>query len=724
MRKIQLDRMGNSPIPDGYRLINNEIDFLKYAISDESLIIRGSRLCSWADIFYQGRRIQVFEVQSRICDIQDALPELTVEQAQAILDEIGEKISNLPRPITVPMLLRSLYPSSFWTDRPSSRHGAGWLLWLEESRPKEFIYPLLKWICLHWQNEIKGTETEIYKVFTPEQAYEFLRRWMCIIPDRDKFSLGEFPLPVPDRWIEYARLEWRRRLIEDGKDFFNGIISLPIPASLMKVAADETAKYFSKNSSQFTMSDYEILSLYLPWTNLDQLIKMVKPPEPPEPTGEAQDIIEWFCTKYLPYRLWQHANAVDYGHSVIKNVATHFALWYLRFYTKALSGGVGREYISFIKSSELASTKNNFVTLLVMLDGLHWVDAKTLSASLKNIADRLTLLDDNLVFSPIPTVTEFAKDAIFRGVQSVLANETDYIGEILPENETPLNRLKSASIGDLYLWRIQEPDRTYHYRNSSATLMQDVQAIIEGVAKKIQDLVARVPEKIPLQIIVTTDHGRMLGKAERVIHPPQNFESHGRTAWGESNKKFPEDGFEIRDEIAYLSKYGFGLNYDVIVPLDERAFLTKDNRKGKEIYPHGGLYPEEVIIPWLVFARDWARPNLEISISGTGDVDQQGDLLVEAINLNDVDLILTEIQLRYGDQSPVSMALDLAIGSNAKLETVVQLPKWPSSAEAKRIMGNVKVQYPNGLEFTVPAQISIESHEMYSQEDILEDLEL
>jgi hypothetical protein len=54
------------------------------------------------------------------------------------------------------------------------------------------------------------------------------------------------------------------------------------------------------------------------------------------------------------------------------------------------------------------------------------------------------------------------------------------------------------------------------------------------------------------------------------------------------------------------------------------------------------LYPEEVIIPWLVYERDVVRPEIEITISGSGQATKPGELELHVTNLTDIDVILDQ----------------------------------------------------------------------------------
>lgn len=55
MSEVLLDRQGDLPAPSGYHVIDSEVEFLRHATDDTSLLIRGERLCAWAEAFYRLR---------------------------------------------------------------------------------------------------------------------------------------------------------------------------------------------------------------------------------------------------------------------------------------------------------------------------------------------------------------------------------------------------------------------------------------------------------------------------------------------------------------------------------------------------------------------------------------------------------------------------------------------------------------------------------------------
>jgi hypothetical protein len=295
----------------------------------------------------------------------------------------------------------------------------------------------------------------------------------------------------------------------------------------------------------------------------------------------------------------------------------------------------------------------------------------------------------------------------------------------LPEDKSPAYKLANVQGKGLYLWRILEPDRTYHQKNKSENLRQDVEGRLEAEALKIKEIVDTVPDQLMMQIVITTDHGRMLGKSKRIIPVPAEMQGHSRAVWGASHKSFPEKGYIVEGDLAYLFAESFGLHEDTLIPLDESAFRDSDDRTGSEFYPHGGLFPEEVIVPWIVLARDYVRPEIEIVISGNGRARKNGTLEIRVLNQSDVDVILEKLIISYREGIEQRISPNLAIGARSELTHKMELDTWPSSSDVKYASAVAWLRQPNQLLFEYPTQTAIRSEDMYDtgSENILEDLE-
>lgn len=302
------------------------------------------------------------------------------------------------------------------------------------------------------------------------------------------------------------------------------------------------------------------------------------------------------------------------------------------------------------------------------------------------------------------------------------------LGEDVSEQETPVKNLKLAQPGDLIIWRIQEPDNTYHKKNKNNTLRTEIEGQLRTQAKKILDVIEQIPLSMNVKLFISTDHGRYLGTSKRVVPIPEGMLAHGRVAWGKTvNEDFPKSGYVIRENIAYLSQHRFGLDtfgIDVAVILDDSAF--QDKRHEQERYPHGGLSPEEVIVPWMVFARNVENPKVELFISGDGAANQPGKLLLTAINSSQVNVHIVRCEIDFGDNKMTRLDKRHLLPSLRETAIEIDISSWPSSEQVKIGTACVVLALPSGDEFEQrPSLSQLKVTELYTRDkSLLEGLDL
>lgn len=721
MMEMLLDREGDAIVPQGYRVVNTEVDFLRFALGEQPLLIRGARLCEWAEIFCYGRGILCTETYSLRRELQAAFPKLVSSQIDFLAQKLDKKIENLSRPITYWAVLQTIYPVSLWAQPVSLRHAATWLVWLQQTEPSEYIYPLLMQACQSWVNLAPISLRPVYQAYTAAAAQQLLDEWLGL--QESKTVWDEFPIEIPLSEVERARKVWHRRIVESQGTFFKDYSRLNVPFSLKKVAAQETYQYYLLHADQLSKDVVNQLSPYLTQTELNEL-HQYSAPSIPESIPETPDaVLAWFREQYLPYRQWQHGTNAIQGLEVALHAARQFANWYLNHYPKALyASDPLSEWLSFNRAGQLARGEN-LLTLLIVLDGLHATDARYLLNIIRSQTQRLTVIADDFAFASIPTVTEFAKGALFRGVAPDKIDAVEDIGWILPDNQSPAQRLQTVQQG-LYIWRVQEPDSTYHQKNRSENLLLDVQGRLQAEALKIKQIVELVPDNVVMQIVIASDHGRLLGKSVRTLSAPQGSQVHGRAAWGDFSKSFPSSGYLIEDNLVYLFGESFGLPKNTVIPLDESSFRMVDERGGSELYPHGGLFPEEVIVPWIIMARDSVKPSVEILLSGHGKARRNGKLQIDVLNLSEIDLTLQELAVNFRSGKPIKLHIDGSLKASSNWNKEIEIDNWPTPLDVSTANAFARVRQPNGLVFEYQVEVNLTSEDIYVRpDDILEDLE-
>jgi len=725
MDEMLLDRDGTAALPVGYVSIETEVEFLRAATALDPVLVRGARLCDWAAAFFRGRQIAHRELVSLTQELKAFCLELTEADSLALVHHLADIADTLERPLLTKNILQALFPAPLWSGSPSVEHAAEWLLWLRQSPSDVYLQPLLAQQTQLWSRQAELAEQAAYEVTTAEDAERRLDDWLGIGARAAFPIVAVFPLEVPAAVGERARRVWRRKTIEGHGQFFDELVNLAIPFKLKQLAAREVGQYYLDKPHELTAARLNQLAHYLGQGEHDQLRRLLAPDKPgPVPDAPAA-VLRWFREEYLPYREWQrsHAPAEAQAQALVLQSAREFADWYLVQYPQALTGGSLAKWLSFNKAVEL-SKQARCVTLIIVLDGLHVADARLLLQGIRQHVTRLEVVSDGLAFAPLPTITEFAKESLMRGVPPGQIKAVEPIGEILPEGKSPAAKLAAAPPQGIYIWRVLEPDRTYHHRNTVENLRQDIEGRLEAEARKIQQIVETVPSDVTLQIVITTDHGRMLGQSRRTLPVPDGMIGHGRAAWGAAHLPFPAEGYLVEGDVAFLYGERYGLNTDVAIPLDESSFLSNDGHTGIEDFPHGGLFPEEVIIPWMTLARDNAPPALEITLIGHGRARKAGTLRLKVMNLGDVAVELRSLSLQVGKGSAREIPIGIVVGQRSQVDWEGELVPWPSAADSQTASVVILCVPPNGVQFMVPAVVTLQSEDLYTARDnILEGLE-
>lgn len=721
---IILDRNHEAPIPDGYEIIESEVQFLLHANDKMPLIIRGQRLCDWAQNYYDGRNITYNEIVLPKFHLVDSFPGLTNEQAQYICELLGKRISTLEN-FSANEILFACFPIPLWESLPSLKHSAEWLLWLDETIPNNAFTPVLRTITTDWKNSCPEAST-LYDIVDPLTARETLQKWLGGKITSFIKQFGQFPITISEKWILDLQKTWNLEIIKTNGTFLLDIIKIPIEWRFKHFIAVRTLEFFEKHtdSEQFTNEIFDALTRFLSGNDLLRL-SVIKPISEPEKIPDKPElVINWFTQEYLPFRERQVATKSEELPPRVLEYGKEFAFWYLDFYPKAL---LSKKYLSFFKSKNLRDLDSSHVNLLIILDGLQAIDAKYLLANLLSFVgrNRLVMTENDYCFAPLPTVTDFSKGALVHGVQPTFMKEFALLGEDVSEYQTPVPKLQEAKPGSLFMWRIQDPDHTYHSKNRSSMLRKDVEGSLSTIAAKILDVVNNVSVTQPLRIIITTDHGRFLGTSIRDIDIPANMEAHGRAAWGKTNIEYNETGYKIENDLVFLSKDRFGLiSDDAAVILTDHAFRSEKQKK--EICTHGGLFPEEVIIPWMVFERNISKPEIEIKINGKGQANQPGSVKVTVVNPSAIDIVISKIEFVFNEDDKYGLNVNQEIAGLEKRVFEINIPVWPSSEQVVQGSAQAIIQLPEGDEYTSDINLSgLQVTELYTRDkSLLEGLDL
>ena len=713
-----LDENGDAPVPPGYLLIEHEVDFLRKVFDEEPLFIRGQYLCSWVREYCEARGWPYEYRRSSAEELRASLPALAKGQARSLASRLDERLTSLSRPLEPVRIAAALWTDFAWDEDPGPTHAARWLLWLIETEPEETGQILLRSVSSDWRVRASDPEAQAYTASSAEQAWILLTEWLRVSDsetDWRPFPLTELPTEV----MQGLRNGWRKEAVASKGEFFYRLLDRAPQENILRAAAEIAAKYFLSNPQEFSKETLQRLRRYLtPETQLD-LSSLAPPEHPGELPEDVQSVIGWFRNRYLPFRQWEVVFGAQEDHAEVRELAAKFGRWYLDVYLRALTGGHGSERLSWSKAASLGAASSDQATLLVVLDGLGYADAEQLLQLINARSDRLTLDGREVALSPLPTITYFAKPSLLKGLNPARAlDEAENLGSLEKKDSGVVEALSTVDPGGVVIWSLQEPDKAYHARQEREAILDEVRGRLQSVASRLVKVAHGVPAERQLRLVISTDHGRLLGASRRTRPLPPGMEGHGRAAWGTLEMAFPASGYVIDDEVVYLHAGRFGLNAPCAVPLSDESFLTADGRSGTDLFAHGGLYPEEVLVPWLEFTRDRSPLDLEVTLTGRGVAGSQGELRLSVGNPSELNVELTRLEISK-NKAYFDMAETVDSMSSRQFDIV--WASWPSKQELENLQVALRYSLPSGEVQTVAVVPHLVSEELYAKDDILSD---
>lgn len=727
-RVIWLDDHRESPPPPTTQLIEDEVALLRAISTDDSIFVRGKTLCRWARNIAQGRNWRVLEIGQPSEDLRAECPNLTLDQAKNLVDRLGPRLWDLDRPLRPRDVAHALWGEDFWIAPTGWNHAAHWLCWLIGHDPTGGAAVLVRSISDAWRSEADELMARCYQASDRLSALEVLEEWLSLVADAPDREWPAFPLcPLPPAVSRALRERIRQRLIRTDGTITSEWLDEPLSRDVTLLVAREAKTYFTTHPNRLQSEMIGQLARVLTPTDMDELRRLRPPADPGYPPADISAIVTWYREQYLPWREWtvaaQDPGALDRA----REIGRQFGLWYLSAYLRLWMGAEGHELFTWKRTQLLQESTPSSVTLILVLDGLGNRDLPIMLKEITDTTTRLVVRSNDVSLAPLPTVTEYAKPALLKGLppDRVSFDEGPHTTE--SRLTAVINALNAAEPGTVIAWRLVEPDRTYHQARDWYELQHDVTGRLTAIARQLGDVVEGVSSDIPLRIVLTSDHGRLLGRSKRILQVPAGCHSHGRAAWGTPTLdgfEFRGKGYIVKGDVAILdaSTYRLPQEHTYLVSLTDACFETNDGRGGEEWFPHGGVFPEEVFVPWIELTRDSEILTPELALTGHGRTQGAGHLELSIVNTNEFSLVVEWIELRIGDQAR-RIPLGVKVGPHTHETIKSTVEHWPTNEECQRAMAVVGYRLSSGdMRRQTVRTVALASEALYEKKNILEDL--
>lgn len=704
-KTVILDPTGLYPIPDQALCISTERQWLESFWRSGGLFwIQGKFLCNWTMAWLQAWGLtEVIREEKKhprlvLTQVFHPLPLPDWDDRQMLEWATYFTECKLTEEFDWKSVARVLFNVTGcpeWGESPSKQHLAWWLGYKIDSnhRPLEIL----------WQHHFcKNCPSELVNSYASSKKVEILRQWLGLSDGFLQDELGPFPLEeIPSTVIGEFTATWQRHLIQTQGAVLDELDS-EIQSGMKKVA-EIAFRTFKENPEWMTSTRQKILAPYLT-VQQRQLLKDKQPPPKPNallPASDYKEMYNWAITKYLPFRRWESVSELKPGVGLSEQLADDFVDWIVENYPKLKEVTADESQLNRSVGSLVQHLSQEGPVFWVVVDGLGWLDHVELLEYLNQETElRVERFEPRIAV--LPTKTEYAKWSLYSQLLpkdeswkpdagsgfSKMKNARRYTDSLLHQLTQDLKTAKYA----IFCWDSDKFDRMYHdgrdWRNLYS--FQRPHTLL-GLAKEINHYMAEHPQKEQMHVVISSDHGQLLGGAIPMTNVPANLMCKGRMAIGTTTDK----------RFVALSAIRFGLPEDISVVRGAQCLHDfKATVDGTILGSHGGLFPEEVIIGVSVLRTNPHRLPVLVSANGMGESGKPGQLILSITNPNT--LALQELVLYVKGVLELSgVSIETMIPANQQQTVTVPILHWPERTLVQKdelvpLSGRLEYRFPSG----------------------------
>jgi hypothetical protein len=348
-------------------------------------------------------------------------------------------------------------------------------------------------------------------------------------------------------------------------------------------------------------------------TRLSRLRRILPPPYPAAPSAgwTVEQWLPWVRDEYMPYRVWLDDQRRE--DAVMVQFAEQFADWY--FANILDLRNTAEEHFAYAalyqQGRRLRQTPS--VGLIVLLDNFNYARFASLAQLFNQQGFSLTV--EQPVLSLIPTATEVGKASLIatKG-DRVEVPEESYSNLAVNSWQPVLGAGKSVkylpNVGelqalrerthDLYILNHLAVDIALHSSSKTTGLehVESIDDLLRALVSSIIEFMLRFQLEQRLHVFIVSDHGstriarKVVNAVDRDLFKDVADIRHHRYL-ALADKKF-EALPQVAESQCYLvSRQRFKTKYNYLIARSYYRFSETD----EDFYVHGGLTPEEVVVP-------------------------------------------------------------------------------------------------------------------------------
>jgi hypothetical protein len=542
-----------------------------------------------------------------------------------------------------PVFALSIFPSARVIELISAYDESKW--------QNNVCFPLIARIYQNhltlWQRKAKNKETGLLVAMIEEDIgslksllvkYKVLRSYKEIgikllddlyrTFDALKFNLQELEVDeeaIPDVINQITYYLNELKFPKDSEEVYVYVNNL---SGLLMVEFHKVEAFLTKNPDLITQKVNGALeAVFNPIKNriqkrLEKIKALLKPaiPQNPDPSWTADTMIRWATDMYIPFFVWAESNGFCTEELFLK--ADLFSQWLynnwedLRANWKKLVFNVLPNHYHVFQNQET-------VNLLLIIDNLGWKYAETLKDLFQKAGFGVTEMEAYL--SMLPTETELSKKCLLSGVPRYNEIDRKQYAAIVEKGWVPyFNDFRFHYLPDVdsllklkdikyqtYVVNYLSIDKALHQPESLIGLPHDVHinTLLSFLVEKVVEFTNTHSLKDRIVIHVTSDHGstKIPNTAKNDIDmdyfKDSDFEVITPRHIAVKPERFLQLPENMKEDCFFLDQGIFGNDRFYLATRRSNRFTKTDS----ESYIHGGLSPEEVIVPYMSFQKISAR---------------------------------------------------------------------------------------------------------------------
>jgi hypothetical protein len=361
---------------------------------------------------------------------------------------------------------------------------------------------------------------------------------------------------------------------------------------------------------------------------LTELRGQIRPAKPHNPNiaWSVDQMLDWATNSYLPYQAWC-GNQAQFDKDIYA-IGDQFSDWLMTNWND-FHANSRRMVFNILPNIATELLRRDRVNLVLVIDNLGWSFAETLRDLFQQKG--FYLLGTEPYIAMLPSETEISKKCLLSGSAGYTSIDdrtykgmlergwVPYFGENTIRYISDIGSLGSVENIDAntYVVNYLAVDKNLHRSSDEIGMShrKHIRHLLEGLVENVSDFVNGHALGDRIRIHVVSDHGSTQIPAEMPndIDPSffkqTGFDARSHRYLEVSNERFSTLADNLKLDCFFLPANDFYLPANVLCARRSNRFLSVD----KDVFVHGGLLPEEVIVPYMTFEPATVRlQNLDL----------------------------------------------------------------------------------------------------------------